>query len=67
MSDSITCNECGMTSHNPHDVKYGYCSNCHAYTGDLGLVGQMFDRPAVVSVGKSWTSRALRRIRGGKA
>jgi hypothetical protein len=30
---SITCPMCGMTSHNPDDVKNGYCGNCHAYTG----------------------------------
>lgn len=29
---SITCPECGKTSHNPNDVKYGYCDNCHEYT-----------------------------------
>lgn len=30
---SFTCPTCGMTSHNPNDVKFGYCGNCHAYTG----------------------------------
>ena len=30
---SITCPVCDMTSHNPNDVTYGYCGNCHAFTG----------------------------------
>ena len=30
---SITCPACGMTSHNPSDVTYGYCGHCHAFTG----------------------------------
>ncbi len=29
---SITCPVCHRTSHNPQDVKYGYCGNCRAYT-----------------------------------
>jgi hypothetical protein len=30
---SITCPVCGMTSYNPNDIEWGYCGNCHAYTG----------------------------------
>jgi hypothetical protein len=30
---SFTCPECGMTSHNPNDVREGYCNNCHKWTG----------------------------------
>jgi hypothetical protein len=30
---SITCPECGMTSYNKNDIQFGYCGNCHAYTG----------------------------------
>ena len=32
MSESITCPRCGMTSHNPNDVREGYCGNCHDWT-----------------------------------
>lgn len=32
MTSSITCPKCGMTSRNPHDVREGYCANCHDYT-----------------------------------
>jgi len=32
-AESITCPQCGMTSHNPTDIKFGYCGNCHEYTG----------------------------------
>jgi hypothetical protein len=27
----ITCPQCGMTSHNPNDVAYRYCGNCHQF------------------------------------
>lgn len=30
---SITCPRCGMTSFHPTDIQYGWCGNCHAYTG----------------------------------
>lgn len=30
---SITCPDCGRTSYHPQDIAYGYCGNCHAYTG----------------------------------
>lgn len=29
---SITCPDCGMTSHHPEDVAQGYCGNCHKFT-----------------------------------
>lgn len=29
---SFTCPDCGRTSWNPNDVKYGYCGACHAFT-----------------------------------
>lgn len=32
---SITCPACGMTSHNPNDVKEKYCGNCHKYYDDM--------------------------------
>ena len=28
---SITCHVCGMTSHNPNDVRYKYCGMCHVF------------------------------------
>lgn len=31
MMPSITCPQCGMTSHNPNDVRERYCGNCHQY------------------------------------
>ncbi len=30
---SITCPVCGRTSHNPNDVREGFCGACHAWTG----------------------------------
>lgn len=30
---SITCPVCGATSHNPNDVREGYCGRCHDWTG----------------------------------
>ena len=29
---SFTCPECGMTSHNPNDERFGWCGNCNAFT-----------------------------------
>lgn len=29
----FTCPRCRRTSHHPDDKRYGYCANCHAYTG----------------------------------
>lgn len=31
---SITCPQCGMTSYNPHDIRWGYCGMCHDFTGE---------------------------------
>jgi protein-arginine kinase activator protein McsA len=33
---SITCPQCGMTSHNPNDVRERYCGNCHQYHDTMG-------------------------------
>lgn len=30
---SFTCPRCTRTSHSAMDVRYGYCSPCHDYTG----------------------------------
>lgn len=48
--DSITCPDCGMTSHHPEDVKWGYCGNCHRFTspvwqGDRLLTPEERDMP----------------------
>jgi hypothetical protein len=32
---SITCPDCGRTSHNPNDVREGYCGACHAWTSTV--------------------------------
>lgn len=29
----FTCPRCSKTSHHPDDKRYGYCANCHDYTG----------------------------------
>jgi hypothetical protein len=39
-SESITCPQCNMTSHNPNDVEQGYCGNCHAYTSPVNPLMQ---------------------------
>lgn len=31
----IMCPVCRTVSHNPNDVKYGYCARCHAFHEDL--------------------------------
>jgi protein-arginine kinase activator protein McsA len=36
---SITCPQCGMTSHNPNDVRARYCGNCHQYHDTMNLGG----------------------------
>jgi ribosomal protein L37E len=34
----VTCPQCGMTSYNPHDIEWGYCGNCHAYTSSVDVM-----------------------------
>jgi hypothetical protein len=34
---SITCPDCGRTSHHPEDIKQGYCGFCHWWTSDPAL------------------------------
>jgi hypothetical protein len=36
MAESITCPNCGRTSHNPTDVREGYCGYCHDWTTPRG-------------------------------
>ena len=35
------CPQCGARSYNPNDIQFGYCGNCHEFTGgaDYGHVG----------------------------
>ena len=33
---SFTCPKCRMTSYNPNDERFGYCGNCHEWTGGYG-------------------------------
>lgn len=35
MNNSITCPECGMTSYNLNDIRFGYCGKCHAFTTEV--------------------------------
>lgn len=42
---SITCPRCGLTSHHPMDIKYGYCGNCKDYTSVPGG-GAVNEKPA---------------------
>jgi hypothetical protein len=32
---SITCRLCGLTSHNPNDIRERYCGRCHIFHDDL--------------------------------
>jgi hypothetical protein len=34
---AFTCPCCGATSRHPQDIAHGYCSRCHAFTGDPEL------------------------------
>ena len=33
---SFICPKCKATSYHPEDERYGYCGNCHEFTGDYG-------------------------------
>lgn len=35
----ITCRRCGMTSHNPNDVRHRYCGKCHDFHSDPAQSG----------------------------
>jgi hypothetical protein len=37
MTAVFTCPCCGATSSHPEDLAHGYCSRCHAFTGDPEL------------------------------
>ena len=38
MTASITCPQCGWTSHNPSDVAERYCGHCHVFLDDEQLL-----------------------------
>jgi len=38
MTESFVCPLCEMESFHPKDVQYGYCGNCHAFTGGAAAV-----------------------------
>lgn len=43
---SITCGTCGLTSHNPNDVREGYCGNCNDWTnGRINVESGAPDKP----------------------
>ena len=31
----VKCPVCDMTSYNPHDIEWGWCGNCNAYTSHV--------------------------------
>jgi hypothetical protein len=39
---SFTCPVCWRTSYHPDDEKYGYCGNCHDYTGGDGYGNERY-------------------------
>lgn len=39
MPDSITCPKCTMTSHNPNDVKFGWCGKCALFIYSMDSQG----------------------------
>lgn len=48
MNASITCPKCEMTSHNPNDVKFGWCAKCELFIYSINHSGTIhFD--AIVS------------------
>lgn len=40
---TFTCPKCGMVSHNPNDLKEGYCGACHAYTAAYRIRDEEID------------------------
>lgn len=32
---SVTCPACGVASHHPKDVEFGYCARCHKFHDDM--------------------------------
>lgn len=45
---SFTCPRCGMTSYNPHDIRWSYCGNCKEHTGHK-LAGTSWQANPVVT------------------
>jgi histidine triad (HIT) family protein len=56
MTDSFTCPRCGATSHNPNDVREGYCGRCHAWTRDSPCVFcAIVEERAPAEIVRRWT------------
>lgn len=47
---SFTCPRCGRTSYHPQDAKWGYCGNCHSYTGDDLVTAHPVDEIAALEL-----------------
>lgn len=39
---TITCNRCGLSSHNKNDISNKYCNYCHIYHNDIVTPEQRF-------------------------
>jgi ribosomal protein L37E len=37
---AITCGQCGLTSHNLHDVRHRYCGKCNIYHDDAAAAAE---------------------------
>lgn len=61
---SITCPECGLTSHHPEDVAQGYCGACSWWTSDPVLgrcpVPGSTEPGTQARTGLGWMERWLR-------
>lgn len=44
---SVTCPDCGATSYNASDVRYGYCGRCHADTIPRTKLGKVLTDQAL--------------------
>lgn len=54
---SITCQCCGLTSHNANDVAHHYCGACHMFLDDVVItVWVIYDHPKDFPT--SWVLRA---------
>jgi hypothetical protein len=40
---SITCHQCGLTSHNQNDVVNRYCGHCHVFHDDMAAFNAFAD------------------------
>lgn len=54
--DAITCPVCKMTSHNPNDIREGYCGNCRRWTTPV-LTVREWDRVGRITPGDKFVPR----------